>query len=165
MSVKYKLKQIVRPNTKFDGKWYAEAVPVSVITLDELATRIQRNATVKRSDILAVLSELGEAITDELLAGNRVKIDGLGSFRVALKTTTADTAADWSQIKNLKGATVSFKPETYDQTVNGTRVRSPKALRDMTLEELKQYTVESEEAASLASDDIQDISEDGTVTA
>ena len=60
MAVMYKLYQNNRKDSKTKGKWYARAIHTQMTETDVLAERIQRNCTVKRSDVLAVLSELVE---------------------------------------------------------------------------------------------------------
>ena len=60
--------------TKMYRKWYGKAVIVDKVEIDQLANEIQDNCTVKRSDILAVLSELGPAIKKELQRSMKVYI-------------------------------------------------------------------------------------------
>ena len=84
MSVKYRLYRNNISNTGTHRKWYARAVVSRTVGIDEIAARIQDCCTVKRSDVLAVLCELSETVRDELLAGNRVVLPGLGSFKVGL---------------------------------------------------------------------------------
>ena len=55
MAVMYKLYQDKRLNSSTKDKWYARAIHPQVIETDALAERIQRNCTVKRSDVVAVL--------------------------------------------------------------------------------------------------------------
>ena len=57
MSVFYRLHQDQSTGTKRSGKWYARAVSTAVINTRQLAEIIQRNCTVKRSDVMAVLEE------------------------------------------------------------------------------------------------------------
>lgn len=51
---------------------------------DMLAEKMQRNCSVKRSDVKAVLTELVEIMNDEQHAFHRVKLEGLGSFKIDL---------------------------------------------------------------------------------
>ena len=60
MSVFFRLHQDQSVGTKRSGKWYARMVPTSVINTRQLAEIMQRNCTVKKADILAVLDELVE---------------------------------------------------------------------------------------------------------
>ena len=139
MSVKYRLYRNNISNTGTHRKWYARAVVSRTVGIDEIAARIQDGCTVKRSDVLAVLCELSETVRDELLAGNRVVLPGLGSFKVGLASAPADTPDEWTPARHLRGAHIVFRPETADSYASGRRSRSPKALRGLEVEELPRY--------------------------
>ena len=139
MSVKYRLYRNNISNTGTHRKWYARAVVSRTVGIDEIAARIQDGCTVKRSDVLAVLCELSEAVRDELLAGNRVVLPGLGSFKVGLASAPADTPDEWTPARHLRGAHIVFRPETADSYASGRRSRSPKALRGLEVEEQPRY--------------------------
>lgn len=139
MSVKYRLYRNNISNTGTHRKWYARAVVSRTVGIDEIAARIQDGCTVKRSDVLAVLCELSEAVRDELLAGNRVVLPGLGSFKVGLASAPADTPDEWTPARHLRGTHIVFRPETADSYASGRRSRSPKALRGLEVEELPRY--------------------------
>lgn len=141
MSVKYKLVQEMRMSSKYKGKWYARATVSNVATLQSMADKIQRSTTVTRSDILAVLSGLSDVMKEELQSGNRVILDGIGSFKVGMITKPADTAQDWTPARHLKGYRIVFRPETIDIVSSGKRTRSAKALQGIKFEELKRYQV------------------------
>ena len=110
MSVKYKLYQVKSKNTKLNGKWAARVMLTGSVGLSEIADRIQRNCTAKRSDVMAVLMELVEVMSDELQNSHSVKLDGLGSFRVALACKTAETEETFSATKNIKAVRLRFRP-------------------------------------------------------
>lgn len=139
MSVKYKLVKDTRASSPNNGKWSARAVVTNVVDADELAERIQRMNTVTKSDVFAVLNSLFEVMCDELANGSRIVLDGIGSFKVGMKTTYADTPEEWTPTRHLKGCKIIFRPETIDTRVNGTRTRSAKLLRDIKFEELSLY--------------------------
>ena len=80
MSVFYRLHQDQSTGTKRSGKWYARAVPTACIGTRQLAEIIQRNCTVKKSDVMAVLEELVEVMKDQMQDSKRVKLDGFGSL-------------------------------------------------------------------------------------
>ena len=111
MSVFYRLHQDQSVGTKRSGKWYARMVPTSCINTRQLAEIMQRNCTVKKADILAVISELIEAMADQLQNSKRVKLNGLGAFKIGIKGEGANSAADFSTSKNIKGLHVLFQPE------------------------------------------------------
>ena len=81
------------------------------VTTDDLADIMQDNCTVKRSDILAVISELVEAMTTQLQNSMKVKIDHFGTFKLGISTSPADTAKDFSASSNIKDIHVLFLPE------------------------------------------------------
>ena len=103
MPILYKLQQDNRKNSTNKGKWYARSVMNGTVSTNQLAEIMQRNCTVKRSDILAVLSELVETMQDQLQNSMRVKLDGFGSFKIGLKTSAANTAKDFNASKNVVG--------------------------------------------------------------
>ena len=120
MPIFYKLSQDKRLTSATKGKWFGRSVVTNMIDTNGLAEIMQRNCTVKKSDILAVLSELVETMTDQLQQSVRVKLDGFGSFKIGIKSTGSDTVKDYSVAKNVKGLRVNFQPERSTDS-NGTR--------------------------------------------
>ena len=115
MAVFYRLSQVTSPKQKGYGKWYPRAVMTNTVDTNALATIMQRNCTVKKSDILAVITELIETMQDQLQDSKRVKLNGFGTFKIGLSSTGADKASDFSASKNIKGLHVLFQPEVkYD---------------------------------------------------
>ena len=90
MAVFYRLHQDQSTGTKRSGKWYARAVPTAVIGTRQLAEIIQRNCTVKKSDVMAVLEELVEVMKDQMQDSKRVKLDGFGSFKIGIDRFVQD---------------------------------------------------------------------------
>ena len=111
MSVFFRLHQDKSRNTQRSGKWYARAVSTSVVNTRQLAEIMQRNCTVKRSDIMAVIEELVETMRDQLQDSKRIKLDGFGSFKIGVRSIGAATANDFSVAGNIKGMRVIFSPE------------------------------------------------------
>ena len=103
------LYKIVRDNRKNSGNlYYGRAVQIQTIGTDGLADIIQRNCTVKKSDVLAVINELVEVMTDQLQNSVTVKLDGFGSFKIGLKTVGADKPENFSISRNVAGLRVNF---------------------------------------------------------
>lgn len=139
MAVKYKIYQSNRSGETY-GKYYARAVHDQTITTDQLADIMQNNCTVKRSDILAVISELVETMTTQLQNSNKVKLDRFGTFKIGISTSGADSLDEFSVAKNIKGAHILFYPET---TVNAaTGVRSRAFLSGVNMSEASEYYVD-----------------------
>ena len=121
MAVKYKLMQNANEDSEYFGQYYAKAVHTDEINLEKVAERVQRNCSMKKSDCLAVLTELVEVLKDELQSSHKVVIDGLGTFKVGIKGTYAKTAAAFNPSKNISGYKVNFRP-SYTLAKTGTYV-------------------------------------------
>ena len=117
MALLYKL---VRDNRKDSNNlWYGKAVQINSIDMEGIAEIIQRNCTVKKSDVLAVLTELVETMTDQLQNSVTVKLDGFGTFKIGLKTVGAIKAEDFTISRNVRGLRVNFLSEgKKDQATN-----------------------------------------------
>ena len=133
MSVFYRLHQDKSKNTSRTGKWYARMVPTTVVDTRQLAAIMQRNCTVKKSDILAVLDELVETMRDQLQESKRVKLDGFGSFKIGVSSIGAATANEFSASSHIKGMHIVFSPE---RTSDSTGARTKQFLQGAKAEEL-----------------------------
>lgn len=136
MAVNYKIYQS-KANNGTNGKYYARAAHHDTVTIKELAKTMQANCTVKYADIVAVLAELSETMKIELLRSNRVKIDGLGTFKVGIHSKGCANVEKFSPQANITGARILFLPET---STNGMGERSKAMLSGIKLQELGDYT-------------------------
>ena len=142
MSVLYRLHQDKSVGTQRSGKWYARMVPIGMIDTRGLAEIIQRNCTVKKADVLAVLDELVETMRDQLQDSKRVKLDGFGSFKIGINCRGARSAKAFTVSDNIEGLHVVFTPErTHDQA--GNRVKQ--FLLGVSVEELPENKVDKDE--------------------
>ena len=121
------------------GRWYARAVSTSVINTRQLAEIMQRNCTVKRSDILAVIDELVETMRDQLQDSKRIKLDGFGSFKIGVRSIGANSAKEFSVSENIKGMRVIFSPE---RSTDASGNRTKQFLQGIKVEELPVNSVE-----------------------
>ena len=104
------------------GKWFATAVyDQRFIETEELAEFIQTQASVKKSDIKAVLDELGGALKHFFELGQKVKLDGIGIFKVGFSSIDTATKDDCGA-QTITTRRVLFQPESkrvvVGQTVN-----------------------------------------------
>ena len=112
MSQKYIKTQNKNDQSAAYGKYYAQAVyDTKFIGTSELADFIQTQATVKRSDIKAVLDELGAALKHYFELGQKVKLDGIGIFKVGISSAASDTE-EGCTASLVKKSRVNFQPET-----------------------------------------------------
>ena len=122
MSQKFKKLQNKNNESTAYGKWFATAVyDQRFITNEELAEFIRTQASVKKSDIKAVLDELGGAMKHYFELGQKVKLEGIGIFKVGFSSIGA-TTKDGCGAQNITTRRVLFQPETervvVGQTVN-----------------------------------------------
>lgn len=131
MAISYVIRKFKNQGSEYNGMYFAQVKVTDTIELKTLSERIQRNCTAKRSDVLAVLTELVEAITDSIQNGEAVKIAGLGTFKPCLRGTFAPDLASFNANANIKSLGVNFTPEwTTDSSgkrivplVSGARIK------------------------------------------
>ena len=127
------------------GKYFAQAVYDNhFIGTEELADFIQRQASVKKSDIKAVLQELGEAFKHFFEMGQKIKLDGIGIFKVGFSSIGVTKLEDCGA-QTITTRRVLFQPETTrvvvgqqktDQgTVKQKYVNAITMLKDVVFEE------------------------------
>lgn len=150
MALNYQLRKSNR-NDDTKGLWYAHAVHSGVVDIDKLADLMQNNCTVKRADILAVISELVEVMATQLQDSKIVKLDRLGSFKAGISSGPAATAAEWSVQKHLKGVHIVFTPERKRDSTTGVYTRA--LLAGVKVKEQNFYDVDSSKAADGESTD------------
>ena len=122
MSQKFTKLQNKNDESTAYGKWFATAVyDQHFIETEQLADFIQTQASVKKSDIKAVLDELGGAMKHYFELGQKVKLEGIGIFKVGFSSIGAATK-DECGAQNITTRRVLFQPETervvVGQTVN-----------------------------------------------
>ena len=102
--------------------WYGRAIHTQTVGLDKLADRIQRQCSMTKGDVLAVLTEMVSVMKDELQNSNKVKLNGLGTFYVSLRTKGVSEEEKFNANDNVKAFTVNFLAEGTKQ--NGKMVRT-----------------------------------------
>ena len=145
MSQKFiKLKNNNSQNAAY-GKYYATAVYDNhFVGTDEIADFIQRQASVKKSDIKAVLQELGEAMKHFFEMGQKIKLEGIGILKVGFSSIGVEKAEDCGA-STITTRRVLFQPETErvvvgqtkksDGTVKQKYVNAINLLKDVAFEE------------------------------
>ncbi len=146
MSQKFIKKKQTSPKSLGYGKYYAKAVyNQKHITTRQLADFIQQQASLKRSDCIAVLDELGYALRHFIGLGEKVKIDNVGIFKCGLR----NQRGGFEDAKDLTANTLSprilFQPEYTTATQNGVTRAAVAMLGDITFEEATDYDAPKEE--------------------
>ena len=112
MSQKFTKLQNKNDDSTAYGKWFATAVyDQHFIETEELANYIQQQASVKKSDIKAVLDELGGAMKHYFELGQKVKLDGIGIFKVGFSSIGTVKKDDCSAA-TITTRRVLFQPES-----------------------------------------------------
>ena len=129
MSQKFKKLQNQNDDSTAYGKWFATAVyDQHFITTEELAEFIQTQASVKKSDIKAVLDELGGALKHFFELGQKVKLDGIGIFKVGF-SSIGTVEKDDCGAQNITTRRVLFQPETERVVVGQTKNKKGKVVQ------------------------------------
>ena len=155
MSQKYIKRQNKNSHNVAFGKYYATAVYDShFIGTEELADFIQRQASVKKSDIKAVLQELGEAMKHFFELGQKIKLDGIGIMKVGFSSIGVNKVEDCTSA-TITTRRVLFQPETErvvvgqekkkDGTVKQKYVNAITLLKDVVFEETHDNSMNVEE--------------------
>ena len=145
MSQKFIKSQNKNEQSTAFGKYYAMAVYDNhFIGTEELADFIQRQASVKKSDIKAVLQELGEAFKHFFELGQKIKLDGIGIFKVGFSSIGVAKLEDCGA-QTITTRRVLFQPETTrvvvgqskqtDGSVKQKYVNAITMLKDVVFEE------------------------------
>ena len=129
MAQKFKKLQNTNDDSTAYGKWFATAVyDQHFITTEELAEFIQTQASVKKSDIKAVLDELGSAMKHFFELGQKVKLDGIGIFKVGFSSIGTNKKDDCGA-QNITTRRVLFQPETERVVVGQTKNKKGKVVQ------------------------------------
>ena len=164
MSQKYIKTQNKNDKSAAYGKYYAQAVyDTKFIETEELASFIQTQASVKKSDIIAVLQELGEAMKHFFELGQKIHLNGIGIFKVGFSAIGVLKKEDCSAA-TITTRRVLFQPETErvvvgqekkpDGSIKQKYVIAKTLVKDVVFEEThdNSMNVEPEEDSSTGSE-------------
>ena len=115
-------------NVKTFGKYYAKPVyDEKFVETDEIADFIQTQATLKRSDIKAALDELGAAMKHFLEMGQKIRLAGIGIFKVGFSSIGVAKAEDCTA-STITSRRVLFQPE-IERIVTGSGEKNGKIVQ------------------------------------
>ena len=129
MSQKFKKLKNTNDESTAYGKWFATAVyDQRFIETEQLADFIQKQASVKKSDIKAVLDELGDAMKHYFELGQKVKLTGIGIFKVGFSSIGCAVKDDCGA-QTITTRRVLFQPETERVVVGQTMNKKGKIVQ------------------------------------
>jgi len=149
MSQKFVKKVNTNPRSMAYGKCFARAIyDKNFVDTKTLADFIQTQASVKRSDVIAVLDELGSAMKHFFEMGQKVKLEGIGIFKVGFSSIGTEKAEDCGA-QNITTRRILFSPETvrvvtgYSRRADGSVGQkfaiAKNLIKDVVFEEAKEY--------------------------
>lgn len=94
-------------------KYYARTVHTSTMNTRAMARHIMEHGGPYTEDVvLGVLMKFRNCMVEQLLEGNKVKIDGVGIFYLTLKTTGAESEEEFTAADNIKALRIRMLPSS-----------------------------------------------------
>ena len=145
------------------GKYFATAVyDEKFITTEQIADFIQQQCSIKKSDIKAALDELGGAMKHFFELGQKIRLDGIGIFKVGFSSIGVTKLEDCSAA-TITERRILFQPETERVVVGQTTNKEGKIvqkyvvakslIKDVLFEETHENAMKSPSAGSGTVDD------------
>ena len=111
------------------GKYFASAVyDEKFITTEQIADFIQQQCSIKKSDIKAALDELGGAMKHFFELGQKIRLDGIGIFKVGFSSIGVTKMEDCSAA-TITERRILFQPETERVVVGQTTNKDGKIVQ------------------------------------
>ena len=115
------------------GKWYGRIIHTETVDLEGLCEHIASHGTIFTADVVAgTVKKFVQCIQELLLEGKKVKLDGIGTFYLALQTTGAESLGDFS-MGNVKGVRLRFLADQSGKSRYTTSVLTRQAKLTSTL--------------------------------
>ena len=145
------------------GKYFATAVyDEKFITTEQIADFIQQQCSIKKSDIKAALDELGGAMKHFFELGQKIRLDGIGIFKVGFSSIGVTKLEDCSAA-TITERRILFLPETERVVVGQTTNKEGKIvqkyvvakslIKDVLFEETHENAMKNPSAGSGTVDD------------
>ena len=116
MSIKLRL---VRNNIKSSchyGKYFARTVRQNDVTLQDLAEEAARNCSLKKSDVVAAVTELEDMMRHRLADGDTFVLKGIGRFSLRVESDGVDHPKEFSLKKHIRRIICRFLPASHRNT-------------------------------------------------
>lgn len=111
MGILLKPVQRVNPqDPKGKRKWYPVQYTTDIVSEIELGEMISYETTINPMEAAMVIRQLGKILPAVLMDGKSVRLGGIGTFNVRLRTEGADSR-DQLTARNVKEVRMSFLPD------------------------------------------------------
>jgi predicted histone-like DNA-binding protein len=107
---KYQMTKLRNASREYDGLWFPKALHPITVTTEELLKEIPKSCSLKKSDLLAALTELSEFLLRHLRQGEVVDLDGIGRFKLEVKGQGVISPDDFDEQTDVSGYVCHFTP-------------------------------------------------------
>ncbi|MBE6275252.1 MAG: DNA-binding protein [Bacteroides sp.] len=111
MSIEYEFYR--NPNSEGTNKkrYHARVISGNRISSDQIAKEIQRESSLTIADVKAVLITLGTKLAQHLGEGNKVHLEGIGSFQVNLQCKEEVRTPHAIRSENVEFKSISYRAD------------------------------------------------------
>ena len=109
------------------GKTYGRLVHMDTIDTSELCRHISKHGSIFTPDVVkGTIERFIMCFEELLLEGNKIKLDGLGTFYLSVSTEGVDNADKFSA-NNVKAVRVRFLPDQGKESEYASKMLTSKA--------------------------------------
>lgn len=94
-----------------ESEYYVVPVYRGTVDVEQIAEEIAQSCSLTRHDVVATISALSERMAWAMRNGYKVRVDGLGTFRLRLTTPKKDLQATDQVAKHIAVRDVDFRAE------------------------------------------------------
>ncbi len=111
MAIYYEFYKTPNPNEDEEKNYHARVVTYNKVTTDRLASEIQNECSLTKTDVKAVLNALAGKIASHLSNGDKVYLDDIGYFSVNLQCNKKVTGHEDMKLAGVRFKSVSFRAD------------------------------------------------------
>jgi predicted histone-like DNA-binding protein len=117
-----------RKMEKAYGKWYGRLVTLDTLTTHDLCKHIAKHGSVFTADVVkGVVEKFVNCFEELLLEGNKVKLDGLGTFYLTISTSGVEKSEDFDAQQHVKSVRMRFLPDKSSESEYTTQMLKRKS--------------------------------------
>ena len=122
--MKYKVIERANPSDRSQKKFYVQPIRNETMKRNNIEKFLVDSTALSKAEARGVTVTLVDYIKDELLKGNAVNIEGLGTFSVRIQSEGSDTAEEVTAA-NVKNVVINFRSDK-DLRENVRKIRFEK---------------------------------------
>ena len=109
------------------GKTYGRLVYHDTVNTSDLCRHMMKHGTIFTSDVVkGVVEKFIQCFEELLLEGNKIKLDGLGTFYLSINTEGVDSEREFN-VNNVKAIRVKFIGDQSKESEYATKMLTNKA--------------------------------------